>query len=518
MANAYIINTFRVPKTVKIYILDNLLINYNKSTQQFFVHVLLGTLISYNKKENGWVPVCFKLMRKEWGSLLPNWRQLVEDNLIELKILGEVKLNKDLTIEQTYSIKDNLSRQFRVTDQVITTFLDSYPEQTEDYIECTYYNLMSGKRMNVFKRHKLTDDSGNSIPDLIKNSMLSVKRCVINDKAIKDFLTDKRIDAILFGTKKDELKAKNDDFCYKALRKTGIKMLKDGLVEYYPSYKTQMSGRISEEGGGLQSCSREMKEVAFSKIPNLKNYDLKSSQVWGLIQWFEIANIESSWLTQYLSKDKKEYANQVGISVDRWKQCFMALVFAAELRKKVSKKTFEADKISKVINGVLFEKEEGPDEAILNALWEEANRDADVALDYYSKFYKIVEPLRKGIEAWQDWLLKEYIPLNTIYGKGIPYAINRTGITFCLGNYKNSQGDWVKVKELKRKISAFYLQGNEAAFIHSLTWISEYYQFEVISNQHDGVVTLGEIPQAAIEKAKEMSGLKYAFLEEKPLN
>lgn len=517
MANAYIINSFRVPETVKIFILDNLLINYSKSTQQFFVHVLLGTLIAYSKKEEGWTPVCFKLMRKEWGRLLPDWRQLIEDHLLELKVIGEIKVNEELTIEQTYSIKNNLSRAFRVPEKVLTKFLESYPEETEDYLECTYYNLMNGKKMNVFKRHKLTDETGHPIPELIKNSMLSIKRCVINDKAIKNFLSDKKVE-VIFGTRKEELKARNDDYCYKALRETGIKMLKNGLVEYYPSYKTQMSGRISEEGGGLQSCSREMKEAAFSDIPNLYNYDLKSSQVWGLIQWFEIANIDCSWLTEYLSKDKKEYANQVGISVDRWKQCFMALVFAAELRKKVSKKTFETEKSSKIVNGILFEKEEGPDTTILNALWEEANGDADKALVYYNKFYKIVEPLRKGIEAWQEWLLKEYIPFNSVYPKGIPYAINKTGMTFCLGNYKNSQGDWVKVKELKRKISAFYLQGNEAAFIHCLTWISEYYQFEPINNQHDGLITLGKIPEAAIQKAREMSGLKYAFLEEKPLN
>lgn len=499
MANSYIINSFRVPETVKGFILDNLLTNYSKPTQEFFVHVLFGTLNSYHKKEDGWVPVCSELMRKHWGRLKPDWELLIADKLIEIKILGKLEIAEGIFIDQTYSYKGEISRCFKVTLEIIDKFLNSYPTCTENFTSCQYFNLMTGKKMNVFKRHKLTDDTGHPLPELVKNSILSIKRCIINDKAVKEYFEDKQLELIFSGGFKEEMKLRNDDFCYKSLRKTGIKLLPNGLLEYYPSYKTQMSGRISEEGGGLQSCSREMKEAAFKGLDDVRNYDLKSSQVWGLIQWFERANINTDWLTEYLHSDKQTYADKVGISKDRWKECFMALVFAAQLSKKVSKKELDA-----------------PETAILKALSEEAEGNQQLALEYYTKFYEVVSPLKKGIDEWQNWLLSDYLRENSVYGKGIQYAINKTGTSFCLGNYQNSKGDWVKVNELKRKISAFYLQGSEAAFIHHLTWVSGYYGYEVISNQHDGVVTIGAIPKEAIEKARINSGLKYAFLEEKP--
>jgi hypothetical protein len=39
--------------------------------------------------------------------------------------------------------------------------------------------------------------------------------------------------------------------------------------------------------------------------------------------------------------------------------------------------------------------------------------------------------------------------------------------------------------------------------------------FTPISNQHDGLVVLGEIPRAAVDQAAKASGIRYATMEEK---
>ena len=78
MANSYIIKSFRVPEIVKIFILDNLLKDYNKATQQFFVHTLFGTFNSINKKEEGWVPISSELIKKQWARLKVDWQRLIE--------------------------------------------------------------------------------------------------------------------------------------------------------------------------------------------------------------------------------------------------------------------------------------------------------------------------------------------------------------------------------------------------------------------------------------------------------
>ena len=57
------------------------------------------------------------------------------------------------------------------------------------------------------------------------------------------------------------------------------------------------------------------------------------------------------------------------------------------------------------------------------------------------------------------------------------------------------------------------MQGQEAAFIHRLTTILPDYDVVPISNEHDGIVTLGMVPTEAIERAREAEDMPYAKLE-----
>jgi hypothetical protein len=68
-------------------------------------------------------------------------------------------------------------------------------------------------------------------------------------------------------------------------------------------------------------------------------------------------------------------------------------------------------------------------------------------------------------------------------------------------------------------LTSFYLQGTEAAFIHYLskTEIQQKYNYEVINNQHDGLVTIGVVAEAAVQEARKALNLPYAFLEEKEI-
>jgi len=70
-------------------------------------------------------------------------------------------------------------------------------------------------------------------------------------------------------------------------------------------------------------------------------------------------------------------------------------------------------------------------------------------------------------------------------------------------------------KQVLREVSAFLLQGLEAAFIYMLITLSEDYGYEVRSCEHDGLITYGTIPEEAKVKAREQSGFSTAFFEEK---
>ena len=95
---------------------------------------------------------------------------------------------------------------------------------------------------------------------------------------------------------------------------------------------------------------------------------------------------------------------------------------------------------------------------------------------------------------------------NRIERHGKLYVKNRIGKSLCIPNYQRYG-----------VIGAHVVQGIEAGFIHTLTALSGSYGFKVIGNEHDGIITIGEIPPAAVERAKELFGLKMRFWSGKPL-
>jgi hypothetical protein len=521
MTTAYIIKTYRASERTKEYV-DNLLKDFSKADYQFFIHILNGTLVSYSKWENGWVPMPSKLIKKHWVNQKIDYPRMVDQRLLEIKILDEFEVADGNKIQQTYSKQLGLCQEFRVHPEIFESIVSCSPKTPEEFDNCKYYNLMTGKAMKApVKRYPRSDKNNNPLPDLILEAMDTIHTCKLNVKAVLKHLEELEWNISFWYNFGDDSARRAyiiDKTAYDHIMENKIKQEGD-FVEYrviFSDENPQMSGRISEAKIGLQSCSREMKAAAFSGIPGLKNYDLKSSQVYGLIQWFEMADIDTKWLHEYLSKDKQEYADAVGISKDRWKQCFMALIMGGHVRKNVDIEQFQPVKSFKEANGQRVEIEEPPSEAIFKALFEEAKSNPDLAMNYYCNFYKIIEPLKKSIDKWHNWLLNEYVKNNSIYPRGKQAVVNKTGTSFDLTPYQDGKGDWKDKNKLKRKLAAFYLQGTEAGLIHHLTVLSKKYGYVCLSNQHDGLVTIGDIPQEAVDIAKERSGLKYAYLEEKP--
>ena len=503
-SSSYIIRSHRVVEVVKVYLYEVLLKNYNTETKHFFFHVLVCTFINIKRKD-GWVPVSYELMRKTWGINKVDWNLLLLDDLIEIKVLRKIELNGTI-IQKTYSKSESLSREFRVCSWVLEELNKLQPKTFEEMEGCNFYNLITGSKMNKLVRHKLTNSSGNVLPDIIKKSILSIDSCTLDYKGIEQYLKEYEERIVDKSYENSDYKRfKNDQFSYINILSRQPKRLDSNLLEYYPSYEVQMSGRISEQGGGMQSCTRVMKEIGFSNVPGIKNYDLQSSQVWSLIQFFEMAGLDITWLKNYLVADKQSYADLVGITKDTWKDCTLTLIMGGSLW---SKKQIESEKFEDI------------DISIINYLKAELITEA-TTLQAYFKFCAAVEPLKTEIDKWHTWLVDHYILNSLTIAKGKEYVSNRTGITFPIWEYREvrkGKKKWKNLNELKRKLAAFYLQGAECAFIHYLTIISLEYSYRVLNIKHDGLITIGEIPQEAVDRAKDLSGLRYAILVEKPFS
>ena len=361
-------------------------------------------------------------------------------------------------------------------------------------------NLFTGKRCRAINKSKVKDENNNEYPKLIVDAIRCIDRCIIELAPIEAHLNNLRINMfsaeVFYGRDSDEYKRArgqyyNDNACLKNALYQNAEEVLAGFYSFIPNYTVSAPGRIHTF---MQNASREMKDAAFKNIKNLRNYDLRSSQAIGLIQQFEIAGLDTTWLENYKNdkQAKHNYAALIGISVDTWKKCLCALLMGGYVPKKYSEKS-KAD--------------------IMHYLMEEAQGDFDLTVDYLSKFSEAVAPLKVELDKWHEWLLSTYAKKIGNYAAGKLYLSNPTGSKLCIDDLPKGKDIWQR----KARVAAFVLQGQEAAFIHHLTTLSLQYDYKVLQNEHDGLINIGEVPEPAVQQAAVAAGMKYAVLDEKPL-
>jgi hypothetical protein len=305
---------------------------------------------------------------------------------------------------------------------------------------------------------------------------------------------------------------------------------------------------------GLQSASKTMKAAAAKGIPSYYNYDIASSQTEGLIQEMQEAaykgrslqhsslRVDPSVLEEYPGKD--ELARRYGIDREQWKRPEHAVKFGAGFTHE----TFEAARSA--AKGRVLDRIEGrdgnPQWGQLHRLpyesgemaWERAvykelptmsqvaqnwAEDPDVPLKDPEEAYGLLKqffgPMAEAIAEWREWLMEEHWSLEGQRGGTCGYSVqNPCGLSFSIHDERLIEDGEVNRYKQKAAYATSRLQGLEAAYIHALTILSYEYDYEVLRNEHDGAVVLGEISDDARRKARDISGFYRARLEEKPFN
>lgn len=134
--------------------------------------------------------------------------------------------------------------------------------------------------------------------------------------------------------------------------------------------------------------------------------------------------------------------------------------------------------------------------------------------------------MKKARDAWYKALDDEFLSEGYTTSR---YGITRRNMGACkftieeklsdLRARRASRMQYPKVfkdKAERRKYIAHVLQGYEVAYIHTLTCLGVEYGYQVLGNEHDGLITVQPIPEEAIQRAREESGFKYAKLAIKP--
>jgi len=282
--------------------------------------------------------------------------------------------------------------------------------------------------------------------------------------------------------------------------------MSDGVAIIQNAYEVQeISGRSSFRKGGPQGLPAVLKSFAYS-MEDVYNYDIKSSQTTGLRQLAEDlrkvgCDVDTEALDTYIDRGEQGGKDWV---IDNYdlprslvKRVEHAIKFGASIPKSMEQAYHQKENTVWGMPEIASHVEDHFGDR------EEQNRALDDLNEIFAPQVQMIEDLAEG-------LLEEYWDAHSYAGgrgKGRVMR-NHCGITFCKYDYDGGH-------EARSKAMAWYLQGLEAAYVHAITILSEEYNYEPMANEHDGLITIGTIPDEAKKRAQDLSGFREAHLTDK---
>lgn len=489
-------------------------------TKNLFRHVLNCSRLWTSESDPLWVPVPWNLRHRAFRGA---------------DVEGLVRAG--LILHKSHDRARRRCAEFQPHPDV----LREYEWEVLDNLDGTWVNLFDGKRTRRQPKHERKDETGNAQPELMRSAWDHVKPCpfdraagqrmiglrrserslalmlavgklseVVGYEEPEHLSVEERVELLkekweaakaaghpgverVLQAKREYVTASgrfsNDLCCFERVAyRYGVKHEGGDVWASQETYRGSSTGRSSAHAGAFQNMSREMKRAtimgAKAKGYDVRNYDLDSSHDRILLEFFGDAGVRCEWLEATLEESgwKRRLASDIGVERETVKRCLHAMKMGAPV---VASPVCEVYK--------LVSRDAGAD-----------------AADAFERLRDATEPLQEALGEWHRHLTKEWEAENAYRGyAGRRYVRNDVMMTFCLDDYP----DW---KTRARKLAAFLLQGREAEFIYTLTKLSGKLGFTVVSLQHDGFVTLGEVPAAAIDEAKRLTGMDYAELVPKP--
>ena len=449
-----------------------------QSERLLFLHLLKCSRASrYSADENGegWIPVPAEQLKTQMGA--PTRTALVWEGseLVEAKDDG------------WYHPDHGLCREFRIPDDVLDEWL----------------NLGKGSRrwwLHTLKPKRTTeptamttvlkDENDHYYPDLIDGALRVLKDAdhTIDTSAIED-----AEDALCRRESRDVRAQLVQLRMAKEVVEQQTTESEGDMATIKNAYEVQeLSGRIGFKRGGPVGLPKAVKQRAYA---HYTNYDIASCHTAALKQVADElqelgTEIDSRPLDAYAGKSA--VADEHGLPVQLVKIAEHAVKYGASLPLSRAQ-------------AQVIENETGYYPEIATA----AEKYASCPDEALKTLHKVFSSIRQVVIEIAEALLDEYWDANKQPGGRKGWCMkNAAGIPF-------RPSEWDDGHEQRSKVMAWALQGFEAAFVHSITILSQDYDYDVVANEHDGAIVDGTIPDAAIEEAREMSGFHRAAFVEK---
>ena len=355
----------------------------------------------------------------------------------------------------------------------------------------------------------LSDENNNGLPDLVGGALRVLKDA---DHRVKIEPIEEAIDALAgYRSKTARAQRTGLQFSLETIKQQAVAS-EGSEARLRNAYEMTFGGRIIFKSSGPQGLMGPVKALAYD-IEGYRNFDIESCHTTGLKQVADKlarigVDIDISPWEQYPGKD--EVVTDTGLPRILVKTVEHAIKYGAVLPAS----------LAQVKNFYVDEDEDENDVSNWPAIAQAAEKHAVNVDEALGKLNDVFSNMRRVIKEIAEALLDEYWKAYKQPGGPAGYCMkNACGVTFRPSDYDEGH-------ERQTKVMAWMLQGLEAAFIHSVTILSsEYDEFSVLANEHDGLIIRKEIDdekmfekalQEAIEDARPMSGFGRAELVEKP--
>jgi hypothetical protein len=352
-SSSYFQTTMIVPFSAYKY-MENVTKDLSKQQKLFLYHLLACTSLLCGKKADDFsIPVPSRTIDKYASSC--DTAELQELGLIAIKDenLG-LRLCREYTVD--FDLYDSFSALFPTSLAVVRTtkYVDLFTGKTSTKKAKNQKSFYSNDGRRIGKIPALLRSAMDCISPRPYNfaamvALLEIRKARIVS-FIKEYKRSKRSkDPNGYKRSKEYLSLRgkyyNDKTCLlTVIHHSSADVNEDGFYVYKAAHHAQKTGRFSEYKGGLQSASREMKFASTLYVPNLYNYDLVSSQVNGLIQEFIRFGLDPTWLEAYRDNpnSKHKFAKKVGVDVETWKICLLAVIMGSTIARNPNSSVFNA--------------------------------------------------------------------------------------------------------------------------------------------------------------------------------
>lgn len=453
----------------------------NKADYRLFTHMLADSLRRAKRLERQTMP------GSDGGGWISLRRRLIDDGFYigkgrnRLRACPKRLESLDLIEIHPQYKQGAASRKYRIPPPLMEAFHQALLADPID-TDRPVFDLVTGKPWQAKWNQTTPSDPEAALDtppmgDLVERAVDTIRECHYNRKALTAHLESRRLECNA-TTENEENRLRGLRLRQRLINDLSIFRELPPVSPFRPHYRRQRSGRI---GTPMQNLTIEAKAAAYRDVPQLHNYDLSNSQL-RICAYYEFPEhgVECPWLIDYLNKPelKNTYAEQIGITPTAFKEAVIGVVMGSRLPRDATDKA----------SSILVALDEGLTSDNLN--------------EGVQTFRGTISPLKQALDRWHRAIIQE------IRAKG--KLENALGLTLTREAVAEHAGSKRGV------VAAHLLQGREALFIHTLTSLSERYGFQVIGNEHDGLITIGIIPESAIQQTQKVTGLHRLELREKP--